>query len=1120
MKNVKQLTFSLTCLVTLLALVFAPAASAHFVKDTEHGHFGASLKAGELMNDVSTTDHKDIEDIQIESGRGRGSAYPTAIAAGPFDPTVGTGPAIIFSISFDRVVQLHNDTSDTVTPSQSALGLDDFAVDAFDDLGRSLGTLSLDLKTQADGTISPTATNNTTPIALLEYATPRAVSVRDPVENPGRQFLLKIRNIALRNAYGSGGGAFEIHYLYITMKPAAVADASPGVIQKIRSTVGDEKPFTPDTSPEKPLFIRVDLVEEDEGFAQYANITSTSAATAAASGVPGVVAISRVDAQSGITPTATGPFDVRIILTEMPKEFKAANIGVLNGTASDPVALLPIPAAQLSNTNFPLLGYAAKGDDNFTPDTNATEGNPPLDLTPFPHPTGRDNMYHLYKVTITPKIDFTGRTHIWVKSFEDKVLPVADTNMYHALTEQLLVADTLTGTAEAARDTRAKNGREVLSVPVQTGKDTTADALTVEYEKRVNSDDNIEGKQGSFDKHPSLKEIPAGLVIPANGYLVLASGKEDTSGIQNSPAKVNSKLTAAQKAYNVKYEFTLPFPAKDLSTFFRNGGTLNLAYADIALATTAKDAKGNQIAGPSHSKGDDGKKVPDTAHADYTGYAGANSTAYAAGSVIINEIMWGLDAGLTTSQYIELHNTTSADIGIDKHEWVIAVGSIPSDAALPTFTTLDTVSNDETSTTEYWQVPGDSGVTTASPASPTISDLVSMARVDGTASTGTAASSWVASALPSANLSGARFGTPGADNGKVADTPAPTPPKTPTPPAKAPVAKSGDVMISEIMVASNGGRLPQWIELANVSGAPVSLMGWTAVINNDPADADVVGSSVSLDLGDVTIGKDQVALVVSKAGRSSGEGTGKGDLRSDRIIDVQAQVSPGAARYILISEMATKITLVAPPATGGVIVNADVVGNLGMGWELPMAEDGRSSLIRREMGKTAEIMGTDAAAWSLASDTMLDGAYRETYYGQASDVGTPGYDAGGALPVELSKFNAARDRVTGQVTITWETQSELNNAGFFIKRSQQQNGQFQIVNPTMIAGAGTISEKQSYTYTDTTAQPNIVYYYQIEDVSLDGQRQTLTRAHRLKGHVGAAGKATTTWGELKTSHTQ
>ena len=120
-------------------------------------------------------------------------------------------------------------------------------------------------------------------------------------------------------------------------------------------------------------------------------------------------------------------------------------------------------------------------------------------------------------------------------------------------------------------------------------------------------------------------------------------------------------------------------------------------------------------------------------------------------------------------------------------------------------------------------------------------------------------------------------------------------------------------------------------------------------------------------------------------------------------------------------------------------------------------------------------------------------------------------------PSNFHSFRPVRNKETGQVVITWSTQSELNNAGFFIKRSQQKDGEFKVINATMIAGAGTTSEKQFYTYTDTTAQPNVVYYYQIEDVSLDGNRQTLTRGIRLKGHVSVAGKATITWGELKTS---
>ena len=62
--------------------------------------------------------------------------------------------------------------------------------------------------------------------------------------------------------------------------------------------------------------------------------------------------------------------------------------------------------------------------------------------------------------------------------------------------------------------------------------------------------------------------------------------------------------------------------------------------------------------------------------------------AAVAGSVIISEIMWGLDGASPNSQYIELHNTTAAAIGIDNNEWVIAVGS----GADTTYTTVvDTV---------------------------------------------------------------------------------------------------------------------------------------------------------------------------------------------------------------------------------------------------------------------------------------------------------------------------------------------------------------------------------------------------------------------------------------------
>ena len=52
------------------------------------------------------------------------------------------GPVFVFLIEAARVIQMTDDV-DSVTPSGTALGLDDLTVDAFDDLGRSLGRISL-----------------------------------------------------------------------------------------------------------------------------------------------------------------------------------------------------------------------------------------------------------------------------------------------------------------------------------------------------------------------------------------------------------------------------------------------------------------------------------------------------------------------------------------------------------------------------------------------------------------------------------------------------------------------------------------------------------------------------------------------------------------------------------------------------------------------------------------------------------------------------------------------------------------------------------------------------------------------------------------------------------------
>ena len=591
------------------------------------------------------------------------------------------------------------------------------------------------------------------------------------------------------------------------------------------------------------------------------------------------------------------------------------------------------------------------------------------------------------------------------------------------------------------------------------------------------------GKEVLKDKAAGLEVvIPKEKRIPASGYIVFTKN-QGQSGVAKPPGSdkdepKRNERSEAQMLYNV-VDLGIP----NLETFLANGGTIDLVGSGL----------------------------------------------------YISEIMWGSDASLkpnNNSQWIEIANSGSSSILTgDKTHKLIFYG--PNETPPAVSTVADRVGT--VGAGGYWQIAGKgqngrSG-TEEQPLEgaavvPTQA-LISMQRVmgaDGTPADGTMSSSWAASTPPGLNFDatkvGIRIGTPGA--APVSYPVAPTPTPEPEPAAVVPVAEADDIMITEIMVDTGNSRLPQWIELTNVSGAEVSLAGWSLQITNSGDDADAVGSSVTIDLMGTlgvgggmdkggTLGKS--LLLVAWSGRSSSNLDG-----SDRVVNVSSEVGQ-RGRYKLISDTAFMIALI-PPQKTGVLTYGDTAGNLNAteAWELPMSENGRSSLIRREMlADGTATMGTDANGWILASATPLVTGHA-TWYGSDEDAGTPGSDAGGPLPVELSHFRPARDKATGAVVITWATQSELNNAGFFIKRSNQRDGEFKVINAAMVPGAGTTSEKQFYTYTDTTAQPNVVYYYQIEDVSLDGNRQTLTRGIRLKGHVGAAGKLTSTWGELKTSH--
>ena len=926
------------------------------------------------------------------------------------------------------------------------------------------------------------------------------------------------------------------------------------IVAKVVVMVGELTTNDPTQVDDKGVLVKTKLKS-------YTRVITLTAAPAVNADRPNIVSIQRLRPGSQTVVSAfeeekiTGAFDVRIVFTEKPHDFKLAMINVEGGTASNlvvgvPFARIGVETADTDTTiesaantlrPHPVEGmYAHVGDGPFL-------GVPAgADTMNVPATTGADDMYHQYRATITPhrRADMV---KISIKEFHDNASPFP--NVYKPFDVE-----------------NKPNGREQLRLAVAT--------------------DLAALGSGTMLYLPHSE----GAKIPENGFYILAKNK-DGSGIDYSHEKdeenIAHKQTPAQLLYNVRASGDLP----NLETVLANNGIIDLVAYD---GTAAGAAYISEVMWGTDASKDDSTTSQWVEIATSGAAIGIGENKWA---------LWFYQANETPrASYVKDDGT--AGVLVDRIGTRTLAGTIIPPAT--TGTTADT----------YWSIAGkgqsgrtgiDVGGADVAAVAP-IQKVVSMYRgmVADTAATatagamkpglGTVAGSWMGhdapNAAPSVNfklgIEGRYGASPGASRvsspSEVAAAEAAAAAKAAADAAKAAAAsdtsvsmpKVGQIYISEIMVAG-GGTLPQWIEIANGSRTEeVNLSGWTITVDNAAADADVsVGASIKFTIPEGTkvspSGQDDTPstiLVVTEAGRNNLTGAKASGQVLNLWTENQTELILGGVtkrRYSLLSGMAFQITLAPPvpivvpsttktptPTTAAEIAAAraaeaakkaadakaaaerkeatDVVGNLGAdgaaAWALPMSEEGgRSSLIRRHVpvsvGPAEPEDGMMMESWVLASETsfaQITHVRASSFYGAANDVGTPGFRAGGALPVELSHFRPARQKETGTVVITWSTQSELNNAGFFIKRSQQRDGEFKVINATMIAGAGTTSEKQFYTYTDTTAQPNVVYYYQIEDVSLDGNRQTLTRGIRLKGHVGAAGKATTTWGELKTSN--
>ncbi len=1057
-------TFSLTSLVIILALVcVAPSAMA--------GEFSASITVG------SSVDISSEGGIQVEKEAGTDSTVTKIMVT--FGAVVNHDADAIAAHTDEDGIAV------AAVASEMSFGADDIQIIAYNKFGgTTTGVTFVDVDDQTTDD---------------QYVAP--VSPAD-----GKHFTLMLSRTA-------GSDATKV-LLFMAKHGTELADP--------RAQLNDDGTRKADgQSAEASLTIHYVEADVDD---------------------PMVLSIRR--AADPLIPITGATADVIILLSEKPHEFKKAHVDVTNATWGDPVALVALDEDPNGPDNQP--GDATAGGDN--PDDAALQlRSQAMDNMPS---TGRDMMVYPYVLTITPTYKNKDDIVVKVKAFSDQVQP--DANEYDVPSRE---ADYVEGMSKLTikvgkEDPPDKDAGIRIAIPEKIV--VAASGYLVVAKDDADGDDNHDKRTDSTQveyagdptkdpavttvRAPNLQTyniIKAGLpnleTFLANGGVIDVVSPH--AGLIISEVMWGSDASLGNPTHNQWIELYNPGAKyttvkEDDATaaleatylvFYRPNETPPAKTAAVAATATTAAKPAALPAGVTDRIGTIDDK------GGYWSIAGKGQSGRTGQGEFATDLVAVIPTQPVVSMYRVMVPSTAAGA---------AAG-----AMMPAYG----------NTSAAWMASTPPAVNFRSGAvgvrigSPGAGRLVTAAE--------TAAAAAAAKAKADAAAAAAA---------KASDTSVSMP-------------KVGQIYISELMVAG-GGTLPQWIEISNGSRSEqVNLSGWTLTVNNAAADADVSVSSITLTIPEGTKidpsgqhDTPSTILVVTEQGRNNLSGADAAGQVLNLWDSNQTELILGGItkrRYALLSDMAFQITLAPPvpivvpaakaaaPTTAAEIAAkraadaakkvadakeaaarvaaTDTVGNLGAdgaaAWALPMDDSGaRSSILRSHVqvsvGPAEPEDGTMMDSWGLASETsfaQVTHIRASSYYGAVNDVGTPGFRAGGALPVELSHFRPARQE-TGAVVITWSTQSELNNAGFFIKRSQQRDGEFKVINATMVPGAGTSSEKQFYTYTDTTAQPNVVYYYQIEDVSLDGNRQTLTRGIRLKGHVGAAGKATTTWGDLKT----
>jgi hypothetical protein len=90
-----------------------------------------------------------------------------------------------------------------------------------------------------------------------------------------------------------------------------------------------------------------------------------------------------------------------------------------------------------------------------------------------------------------------------------------------------------------------------------------------------------------------------------------------------------------------------------------------------------------------------------------------------------------------------------------------------------------------------------------------------------------------------------------------------------------------------------------------------------------------------------------------------------------------------------------------------------------------------------------------------------------------------------SLPVQLASFSAAS--TSEGVTLNWRTETEVNNVGFSVYRSNTREGDYTKIG--FVEGHGSTPVANDYYFNDKTAEAGRTYFYLIESIDVEGNKE-------------------------------